>query len=154
SIARKETAAKAEALIQARFDAAVRQPEENRALSLLSAADLLGEAIALGNRPLEESLRLHLGSWFQDTHRLRDILSHSDVVTAVAFSPDGKTLVSGCQDGTVQMWNTATGMPVGLRFRHDKCVTAVAFSPDGKMVVTGSEDKTARLWDVVTDEAL
>ena len=73
---------------------------------------------------------------------------HTSIVSAVAFSPDGKLVVTGSNDKTARLWDTATGNPVATLAGHDGSVIAVAFSPDGKLVVTGSADKMARLWKV------
>ncbi|HJU04398.1 MAG TPA: AAA-like domain-containing protein, partial [Nitrospiraceae bacterium] len=78
-----------------------------------------------------------------------DLLStyrHGNFVTSVAFSPNGKLLLTGSGDRTARLWRTDTGAPVGPPLRHENSVTAVAFSPDGKLVLTGSWDGTARLW--------
>lgn len=79
-----------------------------------------------------------------------------------AFSPDGKTLLAGCWGGTVQLWDVATGNPIGPAFRdnegdrklHKDWVEDVAISPDGKVVATASRDKTARLWDATTGKPM
>jgi hypothetical protein len=75
-------------------------------------------------------------------------LSHKDAVLAGAFSPDGKTVLTGSADGTAQLWDVATGKPVGPPWRHDGPVRAVAFRPDGRMAATAGNDRTARLWEV------
>ena len=59
------------------------------------------------------------------------------VVNSVAFSPDGKYVVSGSGDSTARVWEAATGREVA-RMTHDDGVHSVAFSPDGKYVVSGS----------------
>jgi WD40 repeat protein len=72
-----------------------------------------------------------------------------DSVRSVAFSHDGKQIVSGSWDGTIQLWDAEKGIPKGKPIRvHDLEIHAVAFSPDGKTIATGSADKTIRLWDV------
>jgi tetratricopeptide (TPR) repeat protein len=72
------------------------------------------------------------------------------VVAKVAFSPDGKAVLTGSWDRTAQLWDPLTGRPLVPPLRHQGPVVAVAFSPDGTNAVTGSADKTARLWDMST----
>jgi WD40 repeat protein len=73
---------------------------------------------------------------------------HESDVYSVAFSPDGKLIVSGSWDNTVRLWDIQ-GKRVGQPFQgHEDYVYSVAFSPDGKLIVSGSWDKTVRLWDI------
>jgi DNA-binding beta-propeller fold protein YncE len=72
-------------------------------------------------------------------------MTHDSWVRSVAFSPDGKYVVSGSDDGTARVWEAASGKEIA-RMTHDSWVTSVAFSPDGKYVVSGSRDSTARAW--------
>jgi WD40 repeat protein len=73
----------------------------------------------------------------------------------VAFSHDGKQIVSGSGDGTVRLWDSATGEDIGKPLRgHNDQVRTVAFSPDGKQIISGSDDSTVRLWDSVTGRAI
>jgi WD40 repeat protein len=72
-------------------------------------------------------------------------------VYEVAFSRDGKLLAAGCGDGTVRLWNPATGRPVATlhatsssRFGAD----AVAFSAGGKLLASGGNDGTVHVWQV------
>jgi WD40 repeat protein len=75
------------------------------------------------------------------------LLGHGDAVLSVAFSPDGKRIVSGSYDKTLRLWDVQTGQPIGQPLQgHGDVVNSVAFSPDGKRIVSGSYDKTLRLW--------
>jgi WD40 repeat protein len=70
-------------------------------------------------------------------------------VTSLAFSPDGRTLASGGDDGKVFLWEVASRRRRGAPLRgHDLGVTSVAFSPDGTTLASGGEDSTIALWDL------
>src|SRR5207245_8995246 len=77
-------------------------------------------------------------------------LSHGDTITGLAFSPDGKIILTGSADKTARLWKASPRDYHRACLPHEGGVDAVAFSPDGKLVVTGSVDKKARLWDVAT----
>jgi tetratricopeptide (TPR) repeat protein len=81
-------------------------------------------------------------------------LRHKSEVLAVAFSPDGKTVLTGSADNNARLWSAATGKALLPPLRHLGAVSAVAFSPDGQTVLTGSTDRTARLWSAVGGKAL
>jgi hypothetical protein len=61
----------------------------------------------------------------------------------VAFSPDGKTILTGCRDGTVRLWDATTRQPIGPDLHQQGLVWAVAFSPDGKTILTGDDEGVA-----------
>src|SRR5262249_50357256 len=84
-------------------------------------------------------------------------------VLAVAFSPDGNTILTGSGHsdplkadeqpgwegkGEAQLWSAHRRERLGKPLAHQGAVWAVAFSPDGKAVLTGSADRTAQLWDL------
>ena len=70
--------------------------------------------------------------------RLHILTGHTDSINSVAFSPDGKTVVTGSRDKTACLWNATTGEQLQVLRGHTNCINSVAFSPDGKTVLTGS----------------
>ncbi|MEO5329570.1 MAG: WD40 repeat domain-containing protein [Magnetococcus sp. THC-1_WYH] len=80
---------------------------------------------------------------------LADVVTHPHMVQvmSIAFSPDGKTIVSGSWDKTIRLWERASGKSIAILERHSGPVLSVAFSPDGKTIASGSGDKTIRLWE-------
>jgi len=77
-------------------------------------------------------------------------LGHADGASAVAFSPDGKYILTGSPDHTARLWETSSGKEIRRFEGHTAEVHSVAFSPDGKLILTGSYDRTARLWDAAS----
>jgi WD40 repeat protein len=77
----------------------------------------------------------------KDRRAVGDAMSgHTDGVLGCAFTPDGRTLVSGGNDAAVRLWDVARGEAIGEPLTgHTGDVTSVA-------VATGSRDKTVRLW--------
>ena len=80
---------------------------------------------------------------------------HTISVNTIAYSPNGKHIVSGSGDSTIRVWDTTTGETVAGPFQgHKNCVDSVAYSPNGKYIVSGSKDKTIRVWDATTGETV
>ncbi|WP_293067084.1 MULTISPECIES: caspase family protein [unclassified Moorena] len=90
-----------------------------------------------------------------DKVRERNLLQgHTSFVTDIAFSPDGKKILSGSDDNTVRLWDTETGQLLYKLEGHTSFVTAIAFSSDGKKILSGSFDNTLRLWDTESGQLL
>jgi WD40 repeat protein len=68
----------------------------------------------------------------------------------VAFSPDGKKVVSGSYDSTMRVWDITTGQ-ADQTYSGD--ITSMAFSLDGKKVVSNCSDSAVRVWDIATGQA-
>jgi WD40 repeat protein len=110
--------------------------------ALLSLRALQGGFIPQADSPLQKSM-LHL-------YAIRTYTDHTDAVTSVSFSMDGKYMLTGSMDKTARVWDLATDTVVRIFDGHAGAVESVAFSPDRKYVLTGSADKTAILWDTAT----
>jgi WD40 repeat protein/beta-lactamase regulating signal transducer with metallopeptidase domain len=78
-------------------------------------------------------------------------LTYPDEARAVAFAPDGHTVIAAGKAG-IARWNARTGAPVAKTLKGDE--TALAVTPDGRTYATGSPDGTVRMLDYATDREL
>ncbi|MDX2263603.1 MAG: TIR domain-containing protein [Hyphomicrobiales bacterium] len=104
-------------------------------------------------RLAEEARRNPLAAGgYEDAEKrlIRTLTGHGVAVNAAAFSPEGKTIVSGSEDNTLKLWDAQTGREIRTLRWHGNWVRAAAFSPDGKTIVSASDDKTLKLWDAQT----
>src|SRR5262249_55529749 len=67
----------------------------------------------------------------------------------VAFSPDGRRILTGSQTGVARLWDVTMRKPLGPPLAHPMDITAVTFRADGQAVMTGTLDGTVRTWDLV-----
>ncbi len=109
---------------------------------LCVASNREGTMLAMGDTKSKIRLRDPEG------RQLLTLEGHENWVRSIAFSPDGKILVSGSDDWKVMLWNTSTGQLLNQLEGHRARVWSVAFSPDGQIVASSGEDQTLRLWHV------
>ncbi|MEW5860520.1 MAG: serine/threonine-protein kinase [Cyanobacteriota bacterium] len=90
----------------------------------------------------------------QNWRCVQTLTGHSDVVTSIAFSPDGQLLASGSNDETIKLWQPITGKEIRTLTGHSDWVNSVAFSSDGQILASGSKDMTIKLWQPITGKEI
>jgi WD40 repeat protein len=108
-----------------------------------------GQTLALASGSDDKTIKL----WNVKTGKsLQTLKGHSEVVSSVAYSPDGQTLASGSLDKTIKLWNVNTGNLLQTLEGYSE----VAYSPDGQTLALASrsDDNTIKLWNVNTGKLL
>ncbi|HET9907224.1 MAG TPA: hypothetical protein VFQ23_11300 [Anaerolineales bacterium] len=168
-IAGTAQAASTEAVSQ-RATAESNAEEAQRQQQIAHVREIVAQSTALRERNLALSLLLGMEAFKnENTYQTRSVLlenlqfnsqlleflvGHSDSVTSVAFSPDGRMLASGSTDKTIILRDAITRERIGPPLISPGAVLSVAFSPDGKMLAAGSDDNTITLWDVNLYQAI
>jgi WD40 repeat protein len=107
-------------------------------------------AVAGGQPSAKGDLRLYR---VDDWKLLGTLRGHDDVIFSVAFSPDGRRLVSASFDHTLRLWDVEKLSSIRSYAHHSDFVYAVAFAPSGKQIVSASKDHTVQLVDVETGKS-
>ena len=79
----------------------------------------------------------------------RSLRGHNHFVSDVVISSDGQFALSGSWDGTLRLWEIATGKCTKRFIGHTGDVLSVAFSADNRQIVSGSRDRTIKLWNTL-----
>ena len=129
--------------------AAINNLDADPERSVLLALQGLSEAYTLeAENALHESI--------PELHLLMTLTGHVKMPESVAVSSDGTRLASASDDGTVKVWDAATGLEL-LSFATEHrgiSIFGLAFSPDGARIATASDDQTAKVWDAATGQQL
>jgi len=90
--------------------------------------------------------------WVKERNRLE---GHKARVFSVSLSPDGRLLASGSADGSIKLWEVATGKLINTIEEHFNAVPIVSFSPNGQLLAFASNsDNTVKLWDITTNKEI
>lgn len=99
--------------------------------------------------------RVRFAAVLLECPRLTQLWFHQDTVNDVAFSPDGRWVLTASADHTARVWDVRTGQPrFDSPLQHEHFITRASFSADGHRIVTASDDKTAKVWDAATGRLL
>ncbi|PSB01818.1 serine/threonine-protein kinase [Merismopedia glauca] len=79
---------------------------------------------------------------------------HDGWVQTLAFSPDGQKLGSGSTDGTIKVWEAATGEVLQTIKGHSQAIRTIVWVPQTNAIATGSLDRTIKVWETDTAQAL
>ncbi|WP_293128270.1 serine/threonine-protein kinase [Microcoleus sp. bin38.metabat.b11b12b14.051] len=85
----------------------------------------------------------------QKTHNwqcIHTLTGHKNLISSVAFSPNGEVIASSSDDKTIKLWQVEDGQEIVTIAGHTNSVHTVAFSPDGKTLASSSHDKKIKLW--------
>ena len=85
---------------------------------------------------------------------MAELKGHSNPVSSVAFSNDGRLLVSGGGDLIVKVWDVQNGTEVRSLRGHGDWVSSVAFGSDSRFILSASVDKTVKLWELSNEETV
>ena len=125
-------------------------------LTALAAGQQLQQVIktVLGKDDTQARVIAALDQAMHGVNERNTLTGHQNLVANVSFSPDGKTLLSGSEDGNLKLWSTDSGVELRTIVGHQEGITSVDFSPDGKTVASSSWDDTIKVWNVDTGEEI
>ncbi len=131
-------------------------------ISYLREGDLLASLLFFAralkceqNKPHQEAHRLRIAAVLRNCPRLSQVRFLGDDATDVAFSPDGRWILTAGSDQGTQVWDATSGkLRFDMPLQHNSSILRASFSPDGKRIVTASSDRTARIWDAVSGKCV
>ena len=130
---------------------------EQAPLQVYSSALCFAPAKSVVRKQFESS---HTPKWIQElpiaskewSATLGTLEGHSDRVSAIAFAPDGKRLVSSSKDRTIRVWDAISGQALAVLTGHTLSIETVVFAPDSRHLASGGTDGNVCLWDIESGE--
>lgn len=89
----------------------------------------------------------YVGVWTREGQKLQKFAGHTGVIQSVAISPDQTRLATAGMDGTVKIWDVASGADLLTLAAHRGGAFAIIFSPDGHRLISTGADRSLRIWD-------
>lgn len=124
-----------------------------RRIAVYGPLFVIGFVAGCGPSPTTSTQTSPIPSWTPSYFPVKTIKGHSDAISSLAFSTEGKSLVTGSRDHTIKVWNPQTNQ-VTQTIQNSRTILSIAISADGQMLATGSSDKSIRLWDLKSGRLL
>jgi WD40 repeat protein len=134
----------------------------DRGLSLCDQGEigpgLLWMARALELNPADSPdndrvIRLNFAAWAGRLPECVQALPHNDVIDALAFTPDGKTLLTAGMDSQVHQWDWQAGVECTAPLRNPRPVKSIVMGPKGDSIIAGMESEGINVWSRENDQA-
>jgi WD40 repeat protein len=88
--------------------------------------------------------------WDTTTGKVEKAIDLNEIVTDVAYSPDGRLLAAATFTGWIGLWDPITGVQGKTMSGHRGPIQRIGFSPDGRQLVSGGRDRVIRIWNIPT----
>jgi WD40 repeat protein len=120
-----------------------------------NTAGVLRHLEQTGPEPGKSDLRGFEWHYLERLSRVQGLtlLGHEDVIASVSYSPDGRRLASASWDGTIKIWDAATGHVIRT-LTGKSPIFGVVFHPAGTQLVSAGSDRTVTLWDAATGQVI
>jgi WD40 repeat protein len=120
-------------------------------LATVYSPDMTMIATGGRNRPWTKLPDCSIQIWDAKTGKLVATLKgHTWEVSCLAWTKDGRTLISGSYDSSLRTWNTTKWEQTAVLVEHTSChfANAIAISPNGRILISAFSDSTVRLWNL------
>jgi len=97
---------------------------------------------------LEHMVGINLAAWSNSIRQRRNTMVVPAAVCCLTFSKDGKYLVAGCKDGSIQGWAVKSGAPLGPPLRLGTAVQSMVFSSQDGQITVVDLDQTLSSWNL------